>query len=83
MLEHCHVKTAVRVFSSSQKQTSGGPARRELRAPPPKAFDTPKEKTTAAPKEAAAKLLYIGKETHYSIEACCDESQPEQCCVLW
>ena len=55
----------------------GGPAGRELRTPPPKAFDKPKEKTTAPPKEAAAKLLYIGKETHYSIEACCDESQSE------
>ena len=26
---------------------------------------------------ATAKLVYISKETHYSIEACCDESQIE------
>ena len=39
----------------------GGPQGRELRQP----------------KEAAPKLLYIGKETHYSIEACCDEDQSE------
>ena len=56
----------------------GGPQGRELRPPTkPKAFDNPKEKTKAPPKEAAVKLLYIGKETHYSIEACCDESQTE------
>ena len=54
----------------------GGPAGRELRGPAkPKAFGKPKAKPTAPPKEAAVTLLYIGKETHYSIEACCDESQ--------
>lgn len=71
------VNHTVRLAGLRFADGKGGPAGRELRAPPPKAFDKPKEKTTAAPKEAAAKLLYIGKETHYSIEACCDESQSE------
>ena len=67
--------SAALIGSATRK---GGPAGRELRAPAKaKAFDKPKGKETSLPKEATAKLLYIGKETHYSIEACCDESQTE------
>ena len=77
------VNHTVRLAGLSFADGKGGPAGRDLRPPAkPKAFDKPKEKTKAPPKkalprEAAVKLLYIGKETHYSIEACCDESQTE------
>ena len=37
----------------------------------------PQGRNLRAPKEATAKLVYISKETHYSIEVCCDESQIE------
>ena len=72
------VNHMVRLSGLAFAAGKGGPAGRELRAPAkPKAFDKPKGTTTAPAKEAMAKLVYIGKETHYSIEACCDESQTE------
>ena len=72
------VNHTVRLSGLAFADGKGGPAGRELRTPAKaKAFDKPKGKATSLPKEATAKLLYIGKETHYSIEACCDESQTE------
>ena len=73
------VNHMVRLYGLAFAEGKGGPAGREMRAPKPKAFEKPKDKTstTALPKEAATKLVYIGKETHYSIEACCDANQSE------
>ena len=77
---HIVVNHMVRLSGLAFAEGKGGPAGRKLRAPAkPKAFDKPKGKasTTAPPKEAASELVYIGKETHYSIEACCDANQSE------